>query len=1037
MKPEVNANTLLSISRSKAKMYEYGIPEGHHITVKQSPEQLFDLTIGILGELSAQKNRAPEDEITSLSDSTNGIRFAAHFFDAHLSSHLNTELDHYMMLLGATAYYLSDLPGSSTVLVQQLDEKSLDIDGSGIEELLCWLLKGDFSRVISSNVPPYGQVISQISDSLCAFFSTGDLQNIAPQLQAIRDLAYAMGSPRELLLADSACAVIRKRIKSSTWVSLPTFSGLTTDDWRSALQKETFIRELWPAQRLLGENGVFAGKSAIVQMPTSAGKTKATELIIRSAFLSERASLAVIVAPYRALCHEIHNSLKLHFMGEDYKVDELTDVMQKDFDIQEMLGHPQVIVVTPEKLNYILRYAPNLSSNIGLIVYDEGHLFDDVTRGVTYELLLASLKSQLPKDAQKILVSAVIKNADDLSAWLLDAEGQTISGVSLIPTYRTVGFTSWMDPMGRIEFVQPEKPDVGEYYVPRVIIQRNLKLFGRESKIRKFPEKDDVGEIALYLALKLVPNGSVAIFTGRKDSASSLCETIIDKYARGLDIPSPVRVSDANEIKKLIFIHASNFGNSPATIAASFGIFMHHGNTPHGIRLAVEHALQEGLIKFVICTSTLAQGVNLPLRYLIINHARYGRENIKTRDFHNLIGRAGRSGMHTEGSIVFANPNIYDGRRNSTEKWRWNEAVQLLNPDNSEPCLSHILKLFEPLHSDDSRYTIGMDTIELIEAYINSPRELDNLPQKMEVEHSEENFTARGLRSQIDAKLATIAAIESYLMTIAAGEQPDESGNQLLDSESLVENTLAFAQASKDQGELLKDAFKLLADNIISTESDINKRRTYSQTLFGMNECKDLESWIISNMGELEECESQEDLLETLWPLLSTHIRNSVFKRCTSDDALFKIARGWIQGHPFYNLYELLQGERIGTRRPKIENVIDICENALGFDGALTFGAVGLMVESIDSGEYSTLVAHINLLQRRLKYGLSSDHEIVIFELGFADRHLAQELTELVNDVPTSRKGILITLREKQAEVTQILDKFPSYFSRRWELLKS
>ena len=91
------------------------------------------------------------------------------------------------------------------------------------------------------------------------------------------------------------------------------------------LEKETFVKELWPAQHLLGQANVLRGQSAVIQMPTSAGKTKATEIVIRSAFLSQRASLAVIVAPFRALCHEIRNSLAATFEGESTQVDELSD----------------------------------------------------------------------------------------------------------------------------------------------------------------------------------------------------------------------------------------------------------------------------------------------------------------------------------------------------------------------------------------------------------------------------------------------------------------------------------------------------------------------------------------------------------------------------------------------------------------------------------------------------------------------------------------------------------------------------------------
>ena len=90
---------------------------------------------------------------------------------------------------------------------------------------------------------------------------------------------------------------------------LPKYSGLSKREWINTLKKKNFIKEFWPAQHLLGKADILKGESAIVQMPTSAGKTKSTELIIRSAFLSGRATLAVIVAPFRALCNEIKNTL--------------------------------------------------------------------------------------------------------------------------------------------------------------------------------------------------------------------------------------------------------------------------------------------------------------------------------------------------------------------------------------------------------------------------------------------------------------------------------------------------------------------------------------------------------------------------------------------------------------------------------------------------------------------------------------------------------------------------------------------------------
>ena len=122
--------------------------------------------------------------------------------------------------------------------------------------------------------------------------------------------------------------------------------------------------------------------------------------------------MAVIVAPFRALCHEIRNSLSGAFRGEPVNIDELSDVLQSDFNINELLGQKQILVITPEKLVYVLRHNPEIAEQIGLLIYDEGHQFDTGIRGITYELLVTSLKSMVPKGIQTILISAVIMNAD-------------------------------------------------------------------------------------------------------------------------------------------------------------------------------------------------------------------------------------------------------------------------------------------------------------------------------------------------------------------------------------------------------------------------------------------------------------------------------------------------------------------------------------------------------------------------------------------------------------------------------------------------
>ena len=1032
MRPEQRSKTLLGITRSKAKMYEYGVPEQYHIRIPRDPSRLFTLVIGMLGDLVVQINSGQSDT-AQFGELQENLRFSAYFFDAYCESKLNQSLDPYLLLLGSASYYLCDLPGSSGVLAGRLGSECPNLDCLGLEKLMMWLLQGNFLSHPEGPDGQFGKHIKEISYWLAHFYQDGiGEENLFASAEELRKTAYASGSPRQLLFADVICALARKRHGNSTWYSLPLYSGLPTSEWFQTLQKESFIRELWPAQHLLGKHGVFRGTSAVVQMPTSAGKTRSTEIIIRSAFLSGRTSLAIIVAPFRALCHEIRNSLVKAFHNESVNVDELSDVLQTDFEINELLARQQILVVTPEKLVYVLRHAPEMGGKIGLLIYDEGHQFDNGTRGVTYELLLTSLKGMVPDTVQTVLISAVISNADSINDWLNGGDSQVVLGTNLGPTYRNVAFASWIDQLGRLEFVTQDDPDKREFFVPRIIESYQLQIKKGERKKRVFPEKGDGQSVALYLGLKLTPNGSVALFCGTRRTATGLCEKVIDAYNRGLPIAKPIDFSVQDEVHRLCFLYECNLGrDATATQSARLGIFTHHGNTPHGIRLAVEHAMKERLARFVICTSTLAQGVNLPIRYLIVTNIYQGTERIKVRDFHNLIGRAGRSGMHTEGSILFANSEVYDGRNVSDKKWRWTQVKNLLEQGNSEPCTSALLSIFDPLHSDDHRYTIPMEPLDFAQTYVENPSQIDDFPAETAAQHADKGFTKVGLEEQIAQKINIIAAIESYLMA-----HWDDSGVGMQEDNvaELARGTLAYHLAEEEKRDHLIELFKLLAKNIGKRVSEANRRKVFGKTLYGVRDSIAVENWVNQNIEQIEACGTQEDLFALLWPVLAQNIRNSTFRRCNPSEVLKDLALGWIEGRPFHELFTILTeaNVRFGAgekaHHPQIEHVVDICENALAYDGMLAVGAVtevfGLLRPNAE-----TVLDNLWKLQKRLKYGLPSSLPITIYELGFADRVVSMELSSTVELSTARRKSVIREISKNKKEIKKMLKKYPTYFS--------
>jgi POLQ-like helicase len=1041
MRPDRKSNRLLGVTRSKAKMIEYHVPEEYQeIDLSLHPNKLFTISIGLLGDLAAAINREEPDP-DSLSELKTNLLFSARFFDSYLQSKLNETLDPYLVLLGSASYYLCDLPGSSSVLAKRIDGDCPDLDGDGLEDLLLWLLQADLGTYFDGAEGPFGGFIDGISKWILQFFEDGNgEENLLDLATKLRDAVYEFGTPRQLLFGDVIAAVLRKKLENSAWKALPSYSGLPRDKWLHALQKDSFIKELWPAQHLLGQADVLKGESAIVQMPTSAGKTKATELILRSAFLAERVSLAIIIAPFRALCHEIKNSLVEAFHNETTKVDELSDALQTDFEIAELLGHQQILVVTPEKLLYVLRHAPELAAHVGLLVFDEGHQFDSGTRGITYELLLTSLRSMIPEGTQKVLISAVISNAEAVGEWL-NGEPNVVEGTTLIPTFRSVGFASWLDQLGKIEYVDSRDAEQGEFFVPRVIERFNLGRKKRERTDRFFPEKADGQAIALYLGLKLVPNGSIAVFCGRKSTAASVCEKAVDIIERGAPLALPSDFSDAQEVARLTHLHVENLGaDAPASQSAAHGIFSHHGNTPHGIRLAVEHAMRDDLVRFVVCTSTLAQGVNLPIRYLIVTSVYQGMERIKVRDFHNLIGRAGRAGMHTEGSILFADPVIYDKRKARNDKWRWDQVKELLEPRNSEPCISNLLSIFDPIKSDDEKYTITMEALDFAKAYIDDPDEIAKLAAGIAARHGDKNFSRDGVERQIAWRISLICAVESFLLS-----HWDESENGLSEADviRLAEGTLAFFLADDQKKEHIRELFQLLAGNISANITDPARRKIYGRTLYGIQDAQAIEGWVQTNADSLLTIVDETDALDLAWPLLTRHINSGVFTKFDKPEVLKEIAHGWISGKPFSDLLKIIRKRKAkmiwGTRRRefKIDHVVDVCEGTLAYDGALVVGAVCEFIETLDQDGTGDLINRLQLFQKRLKYGLPTETTIALYELGFSDRVIAQDLAASLNLAAPQKKDLVKALKKDRVEASAIMEKYPSYFQERMnELLQ-
>ena len=658
-----NSKYLLKRVRAKAKLNEYHIPEHLHGEMEKDAKYLLILAIATIGDFSNDIIKNYNGIDCNIEEHKKNLQFSSRFFDAYLGAEMYEGEQSYYLLLGAAVYYLCGYNGSSRVLADRIPE-SLELNISQIDSVLSQILKGKEEVEYHFDI----EMLSNVVDSYNDFQRTGTTFDFDKLIQ-LREFMYHKGTDREILFCDVLVAVIYLKIYNSSYRLLPEYTHIEREVWIDILKKGTLIKELWQSQQKLGENGIFAGKSATIQMPTSSGKTKSVALIILSSFLSKRANNAVVVAPFRSLCREISEELQKAFSFSDkIHVNEVSDVMQMDsLDVLLNEGETeekQVFVVTPEKLLFILRQDILFIANIGLIIFDEGHLFDDMSRGITYELLISTIKFYMKDKMQKILISAVIPNAEQVNEWITNGSGVVIKNNIIQTTEKVVGIADIR--ISRKEkkkyaylfFVNPQNPDEEEFFVPRVIGQVPLELKKRESKERLFPEINNdkyKNDIAIALSVNLCVNGGTAIFCGKKETANKILNRIIEIKERGFDISKLTNNSDLREVEKLSYLIECEMGKESDYYKASkLGAYANHGGMPMGIRSSIDCAMQVGKIKFIAWTSTLAQGVNLPIRYLIISNVYQNKERIKVRDFQNLIGRTGRAGIYTEGTVLLS-----------------------------------------------------------------------------------------------------------------------------------------------------------------------------------------------------------------------------------------------------------------------------------------------------------------------------------------------------------------------------------------------
>lgn len=423
--------------------------------------------------------------------------------------------------------------------------------------------------------------------------------------------------------------------------------------------------EFWTSQIRAIENGLLNNHgNFIIQMPTSAGKTFIAELSIVNFLISSPGKKCIYVSPFRALTNEKENELSEYLSKLGYSVSALSGSYEVDEFQNIILEDTDILVATPEKIDLLLRVNPNYFESVALLVIDEGHIVGDISaRSSLMEFLIIRLRIKTPT-VRILFISAVMppENANEYSMWLNQRADFVIRsllhldspvGEEWEPTRKLIGAFSWDRDNGRIEFRAIETEDEQS----RVRTGAFIPAFIRAKQYGGiFPQKDKKGETSVALAYEFSKQGNCLIFCAQARETVRVGKSMLDLLGiidrEGESSPEHFRVDSDRES----YYFARKWFGEDHTITQCLrrGVGIHYGDLPEPVRRGVESDYNSGNLKILISTNTVGQGLNFPIKYLIIHSTLISQSTyISVRDFWNIVGRAGRAGKETEGQIIF------------------------------------------------------------------------------------------------------------------------------------------------------------------------------------------------------------------------------------------------------------------------------------------------------------------------------------------------------------------------------------------------
>lgn len=584
--------------------------------------------------------------------------------------------------------FTSSLPAHIDTLALEAGVVFLGFDRSDLNRVLtAWRRQFAGLRELMDGDPLAGtmygpaEAVVEAVHLLRLFLSFGDLdrlQDAQDLLGSVLDGRAGRSDPTARWVAAHLLGLSGEMAGSSLYRLLP--EGTPDAVARTFAMSDPPVMTLWRPQRQLlnlerGNPVDPATGRSLISVPTSAGKTLMAQLVICS-HLAQKPGRVVYVSPMRSLGREMRAALR----GRLRLLERKLVAEQPDFPLTDGSGSlvGDVDIVTPERLMHMIRNNPGAAlDEVSLIVVDEAHHLAQGRRGFVLESLLALLRTR--SDIRLVLLSAAVGNRGALASWLDPAR----------PAEEVYFTDDWRGPR-RLHGLMyplllkdqaertPRKPSKNQPSTTRATVPVAPRLDIRPTATsgtfgltipsvatRAYASPNSwqwkaatklTGGIADYEvfaagAAALTRAGSVLMVVASKVIARNAARAM----AKHLDV--------CPEAAALTEFLAETLGEQhPLVDCTRHGVAFHHADLPDDVLHAVEQGLRDGDLLAIASTTTLTDGVNLPVRTVIINHTVEGdpthgnQHGLSPAKLLNAIGRAGRAGRESEGWVILTRP---------------------------------------------------------------------------------------------------------------------------------------------------------------------------------------------------------------------------------------------------------------------------------------------------------------------------------------------------------------------------------------------